>query len=70
MRIAQALKEKLMDVRLRDKLIAEGKVTKEEVEKYMADLPDETNRLVYTEQIEKKAVIESVANNDREGLDQ
>jgi polyhydroxyalkanoate synthesis regulator phasin len=70
MRIAQALKEKLMDVRLRDKLIAEGKVTKEEAEKYMADLPDETNRLVYTEQIEKKAVIESVANSDREGLDQ
>ncbi|MDC0254064.1 hypothetical protein OAK75_04145 [Bacteriovoracales bacterium] len=70
MRIAQALKEKLMDVRLRDKLIAEGKVTAEEVEKYMTDLPDETNRLVYTEQIEKKAVIESVANNDREGLDQ
>ena len=70
MRIAQALKEKLMDVRLRDKLIAEGKVTKEEVEKYMSDLPDETNRLVYTEQIEKKAVIESVANSDSEGLDQ
>ena len=40
MRIAQALKEKLMDVRLRDKLIAEGKVTAEEVEKYIADLPD------------------------------
>ena len=70
MRIAQALKEKLMDVRLRDKLIAEGKVSAEEVEKYIADLPDETNRLVYTEQIEKKAVIESVANSDSEGLDQ
>ena len=47
MRIAQALKEKLMDVRLRDKLIAEGKVTKEEVEKYLHGLEDQTTKLLY-----------------------
>jgi hypothetical protein len=70
MRIAQALKEKLMDVRLRDKLLAEGKVSKEEVEEYLNSVPDETNRLVYTEQIENRAVIDSVANNDPHSLDQ
>ena len=47
MRIAQALKEKLMDVRLRDKLIAEGKVTQEDVEKYLHELEDQTTKLLY-----------------------
>ena len=70
MRIAQALKEKLVDVRLRDKLLAEGKVSKKEVEEYLNSVPDETNRLVYTEQIENRTVIDSVANNDPHSLDQ
>ena len=55
MRIAQALKEKLMDVRLRDKLIAEGKVTQEDVEKYLHELEDQTTKLLYTDQVETKA---------------
>ena len=55
MRIAQALKEKLMDVRLRDKLIAEGKVTKEDVEKYLHELEDQTTKLLYTDQVEPQA---------------
>lgn len=39
-----------MDVRLRDKLIAEGKVTKEEVKKYMESLPDDTKNATYTDE--------------------
>lgn len=70
MRIAQALKEKLMDVRLRDKLLAEGKVSKEEVEEYLKSVPDETNRLVYTEQIENRTVVNSMADSDPHSLDQ
>jgi len=70
MRIANALKEKLMDVRLRDKLIAEGKVTKEEVEKYLHELDDQTTKLLYTDQVEPQSGAESAALRDSQGLDQ
>ena len=50
MRLSRALQEKLMDVRLRDKLIAEGKVTKEEVKKYLDAMADETKNATYTEE--------------------
>jgi polyhydroxyalkanoate synthesis regulator phasin len=48
MRLARALKEKLHDVRLRDKLIAEGKIKKEEVDKLLKELPDESQNLRHT----------------------
>lgn len=41
MRLSRALQEKLMDVRLRDKLLAEGKLTKEEVKKFLDSISDE-----------------------------
>ena len=69
MRIAQALKEKLMDVRLRDKLIAEGKVTQEDVEKYLHELEDQTTKLLYTDQVETQSGVEAGAR-DPQGLDQ
>mgnify|MGYP001363253963 CR=1 FL=1 len=69
MRIAQALKEKLMDVRLRDKLIAEGKVTQEDVEKYLHELEDQTTKLLYTDQVEIQSGVEAGAR-DPQGLDQ
>lgn len=49
MRLSKALKEKLNDVRLRDKLIAEGKITKQQVDEYMKALPDETDKASWTE---------------------
>lgn len=52
MRLSRALEEKVMDVRLRDKLVAEGKLTKEQVAKYLADIPDETDNSIYTEDVE------------------
>ena len=70
MRIANALKEKLMDVRLRDKLIAEGKVTKEEVEKYLHELEDQTTKLLYTDQVETQSGNEAGAVRDSQSLDQ
>ena len=45
MQLNDALKNKLHDVRLRDKLIAEGKITQEEVEKYLQGLEDDSNRM-------------------------
>ena len=48
MRLSRALTEKLMDVRLRDKLVAEGKLTKEEVKKFIDSLADESKNASYT----------------------
>ena len=48
MRLSRALEEKMMDVRLRDKLVAEGKLTKEEVKKYLDGISDDTKNATYT----------------------
>ena len=45
MSLSDALKQKILDVRLRDKLLAEGKVTEEEVKKYLAELPDDQDNM-------------------------
>ena len=50
MRLSRALQEKLMDVRLRDKLLAEGKVTKEDVKKFLDSMPDEAKNASYTDE--------------------
>lgn len=50
MRLSRALQEKLMDVRLRDKLLAEGKLTKEEVQKFLASTADEAKNATYTDE--------------------
>lgn len=44
MKLRIALDEKLMDVRVRDRLIAEGKITKKEVDEFLATLPDDSAR--------------------------
>lgn len=46
MKLRIALEEKLMDVRVRDRLVAEGKITKEELKKYLDTLADETKNAV------------------------
>ncbi|EQC44538.1 hypothetical protein M899_2303 [Bacteriovorax sp. BSW11_IV] len=53
MRLSRALQEKVMDLRLRDKLIAEGKVTKAQVEEYLNSLPDDEQSSVYTDEVRK-----------------
>jgi len=50
MRLSRALQEKLMDVRLRDKLLAEGKLTKEEVNKFLTETADEAKNATYTDE--------------------
>ncbi|MBY0416371.1 MAG: hypothetical protein K2Q18_19505 [Bdellovibrionales bacterium] len=49
MRLSRALQEKLMDVRLRDKLLAEDKLSKEEVKKFLDSIADETKNSTYTD---------------------
>jgi len=45
MLLKQALEEKELDYRIRERLIEEGKLKKEEVEKYLKDLPSEENNM-------------------------
>lgn len=44
MKLAKALDEKIMDVRLRDKLMAEGKLTKAQVDEYLNKVPDDRTK--------------------------
>jgi hypothetical protein len=46
MKLRLALEEKLMDVRVRDRLLAEGKITKEELQKYLDSLKDDAGNSV------------------------
>ncbi len=48
MRLAKALREKVMDLRLRDKLIADGKVTKAEVDEFLASIADDESNATDT----------------------
>ncbi len=41
MKLRMALEDKEMDVRLRDRLVAEGKVSASQVEEYLKSLSDE-----------------------------
>jgi hypothetical protein len=52
MKLRLALEEKLMDVRVRDRLIAEKKIGKEELKKYMDSLADETKNAIPLDQEE------------------
>ena len=45
MLLKQALEDKMMDYRVRDRLLEEGKITKEELEKFMKNLPDDEQKL-------------------------
>lgn len=50
MRLSKALNDKVMDVRLRDKLVADGSLSKEEVQKYLSELPDDNSNLQFTDE--------------------
>ncbi len=50
MKLRLALEEKLLDVRVRDRLLAENKITKEEVKKYLDSLSDDAKTAVPLDQ--------------------
>ena len=62
MRLSKALNDKVMDVRLRDKLVSEGSLNKGEVEKYLTDLPDDNANLAYTDDGVKEKVSEETVS--------
>ena len=43
--VSTSIPEKFMDLRLRDKLLGEGKITKAQVDHYLASLPDDSDNL-------------------------
>jgi len=63
MRLARALEDKKFDVRLRDKLIADKKLAYAEVEKYTADLSDDSNIATTTDDVAKKSSEENTEQN-------
>ncbi len=54
MRLARALEEKLLDTRLRDKLLSEGKVTKDQLNTYLDKLGDDESTSTYEEESPKQ----------------
>lgn len=54
MRLSIALDEKMMDVRLRDRLMAEGKITQKQVQDYISALPDDESNVDYQNNDEKR----------------
>lgn len=64
MRLKDALNEKKMDVRLIDKYLAEGNITKEEVEAYRQKLEDDSSRFEYMELDREGASSENSASNE------
>ncbi len=49
MKLCQALADKMADVRLTDKLVAAGRLSSEQVNKMLHDLPDDSGRMTFTE---------------------
>ena len=47
MRLSRALKDKLFDVRLRDKFLDDNKISKEQVTKYEESLLDDSDKFVF-----------------------
>jgi uncharacterized protein YaaQ len=57
MRLSKALEEKKLDVRLRDRLVTEGKFTKEDEQTYLAGLEDDASNLTFTEKESEEEVV-------------
>lgn len=55
MRLSRALEDKKLDLRLRDKLVHEGKITQADMDKYYTSLPDDAANATTTD-VENKAV--------------
>jgi polyhydroxyalkanoate synthesis regulator phasin len=54
MRLSRALNDKKLDLRLRDKLVHEGKMTHKEVEDYLNSLPDDAANATTTGKVEER----------------
>lgn len=46
MRLCDALDDKKFDLRIRDRLLAEGKINSSDLDKYLADLGDDSQNFI------------------------
>jgi polyhydroxyalkanoate synthesis regulator phasin len=58
MKLRIALEEKMYDKRIRDRLLAEGKISKEDIKKYLDKLSDDTNGSTTVDAVEEKESIQ------------
>ena len=49
MQLKKALEDKNLDVRLRDRLLAEGKLSKKNLDKSLKELSDDKDKLIETD---------------------
>jgi hypothetical protein len=49
MRLSRALDEKKLDLRLRDKFLHEGRLTKKQLDEYLKSLNDDAKNMTWTE---------------------
>jgi hypothetical protein len=61
MKLRMALDDKLLDVRLRDRLVSEGKISNEQVEEYLKSVPDDEGN--YTNVDEGREVAASTSTD-------
>ncbi len=59
MRLERALKEKLMDIRLRDKYVSSGKLSSKDLGSYLKDLSDDSGNIKVIDMDEKSKSSES-----------
>ena len=55
MSLSDALKDKKLDVRLRDKLFAQGRLTAQELEQYQTSLTDDADKMTIVESEKEKS---------------
>tara|TARA_R110002072_G_scaffold64203_2_gene159382 strand:+ start:228916 stop:229098 length:183 start_codon:yes stop_codon:yes gene_type:complete len=55
MRLSRALEDKKLDLRLRDKLVHEGKISQADLDKYYQSLTDDTENSTTTDAAESKS---------------
>jgi len=61
MKLRKALDEKLMDVRLRDRFVADGKVNQGQVESFLKNLQDDSGNM---EQVEQKETAQATPTDE------
>lgn len=55
MKLSAALKDKLFDVRLRDKLVFQGKISQKDVDEYLNSLADDGDKIKRIDETEGTA---------------